>query len=25
VIDLDMIRDLIAYWLTDTSVYDPLP
>jgi PKD repeat protein len=25
VIDLAMIRDLIAYWLTDTSVYEPLP
>ncbi|MCK4392752.1 hypothetical protein KAX17_07580, partial [Candidatus Bipolaricaulota bacterium] len=25
VIDLGMIRDLIAYWLTDTSVHDPLP
>ncbi len=25
VIDLDIIRDLIAYWLTDTSVHDPLP
>jgi len=25
VIDLDIMRDLIAYWLTDTSVYDPLP
>jgi PKD repeat protein len=24
-IDLAMIRDLIAYWLTDTSVYEPLP
>jgi len=24
-INLDIIRDLIAYWLTDTSVHDPLP
>jgi len=25
VVTLDDIRDLIAYWLTDTSVHDPLP
>ena len=25
VVDLMLIQDLIAYWLTDTSVYDPLP
>jgi hypothetical protein len=25
VITLDVIRDLIAYWLTNTSVHDPLP
>jgi len=25
VIDLLMIQDLIAYWLTDSSVHDPLP
>ncbi len=25
VIDRTMIQDLIAYWLTDTSVHDPLP
>ncbi|HHR85193.1 MAG TPA: VWA domain-containing protein [Candidatus Acetothermia bacterium] len=24
-VTLDDIRDLIAYWLTDTSVHDPLP
>jgi hypothetical protein len=24
-IDLAMIRDLIAYWLTNTSVFEPLP
>ena len=24
-IDLAVIQDLIAYWLTDTSVHDPLP
>jgi len=24
-VDLMLIQDLIAYWLTDTSVYDPLP
>ena len=25
VITLDLIRDLIAYWLTGRSVHDPLP
>ena len=25
VIDLAMIRDLIAFWLTDSSVFEPLP
>ncbi len=25
VVDRTMIQDLIAYWLTDTSVHDPLP
>ena len=24
-IDLETMQDLIAYWLTDTSVYEPLP
>ena len=24
-VDLMLIQDLIAFWLTDTSVYDPLP
>ena len=25
VIDLGVMRDLIAYWLTESSVHDPLP